>query len=217
MFNITSPAVNGLLTNLIGSDEYQMQRRNEKNLSFIVDAYIVKDWALEPTKNSTGNLSFESSVTNSSLGLLHALITHRDDGLISITPINNTVLDYYLGGKTKREGFTGYDLTAGSITVYCNSDPVAIWDDAINWSSALYSDTKLGEAYLYTKLEESYGSSCDLIGMAAEYKEVGGRDGQFIARSYTNTWTDWEKGLNWCFGSYLSNCEGTSNEYINSF
>lgn len=108
-------------------------------------------------------------------------------------------------------------LTAGSITVYCNSDPVATWDDAINWSSALYSDTKLGEAYLYTKLEESYGSSCDLIGVATEYKEVGGRDDQFIARSYTDTWTDWEKGLNWFFGSYLSNCEGTFNEYINSF
>lgn len=110
LFNTTSPAVNGLLTDLIGSDEYQIQRRNEKNLTSIIDAYIVKDWALEPTKNRTGNLSFESSITNSSLGLLHALITHRNDCLISITPINNTVLDYYLGGKTKWEGFTGYDF-----------------------------------------------------------------------------------------------------------
>lgn len=173
---------------------------------------IVHDWASELRYNNATNRLEEDD----NLGSIHALVYFRSDNSTLITPLNSSTISYFESGLHKRYGYTGYDLTKGTLTVYCNSDPVASWDDAVNWANALYPDAHLGYAYLHTKLEEKFGSTFDVLGFAPNNK-VNGKDGQFIVRSYKNKWTNWETGLNWCFGPYLSNCEGTNNEYIDGF
>lgn len=105
----------------------------------------------------------------------------------------------------KRGCATGYDLTEGTITVYGNSDPVTTWDDACNWADSLYADRMAGYLSLPDKLKQEFGDDTDTLGFALARK-ADGKYGQFIARSYKNMWTDWDIGLNWCFGAYKTNC-----------
>lgn len=127
---------------------------------------------------------------------------------------NNTyhmVPDPHYEGKTKRGGYTGYNLLNGAITIYANSDPVASWDDSINWANYLFDDPLKLYVTLPEVMKDNYGTDSDIWGFALNEK-VEGRDGQFIMRAYHNVWTDWESGLNWCFGVYRTNCDGTENE-----
>lgn len=126
---------------------------------------------------------------------------------------NNTyhiVPDPYYEGKVKRGGYTGYNLLNGAITVYANSDPVASWDDAVNWANYLFDDPLKLYVTLPEVMKDNYGTDSDVWGFALSNK-VDGRDGQFIMRAYHNVWTDWKSGLNWCFGAYQSNCGDTKN------
>lgn len=79
--------------------------------------------------------------------------------------------------------------------MYANSDPVASWDDAVNWANYLFDDPLKLYVTLPEVMKDNYGTDSDVWGFALSNK-VDGRDAQFIMRAYHNVWTDWESGLN---------------------
>lgn len=176
--------------------------------------YFVENWA----NYNSSDIRADSTEKRGEIEVesLHAIISERNDGLLGIIPINDTVLEYYRSGIHRRDGYTGYDLTAGAITVYANSDPVCYWEDAVNWATSIYDDPEERYVYFYEKLEKLFGADYDILAVSLSQK-WNGLDGQFIARSYSHRYTDWERGLNWCFGPYKSNCKGTHNAVVGSF
>lgn len=115
---------------------------------------------------------------------------------------------YYGDQQDKRDGINGYKGLSGAVTIYANSDPVAQWSDVINWANTQTHQPDPHQSESVWNYIESYvldHETDDIMGVSLVNK-WNGLDGQFIVRSYSHKWTDWESGLNWCFGPYKTNC-----------
>lgn len=125
-------------------------------------------------------------------------IFHATDGrwaqIHHIMPVNNT-----LG---KRNGFNGYNhIGAGGLKVQANSDPVAYWDDVMNWLYYGGSDEPPMSVIL------GYEKTSYMIGHAFETNVNGYLDGQFAFEEESNGFgSNFETDWNWCFGVYPNNC-----------
>lgn len=83
----------------------------------------------------------------------------------------------------KRDNGNGYVIADTGAKVLCNSDPIASWDDAMNWASQSYGDPSGAQ-----EIQEAVGSS-KYIGVSA----LGGslhHNGQMIIRSETAGFSD---------------------------
>lgn len=101
-----------------------------------------------------------------------------------------------------RNGFNGYNhIGTGGIKLQGNSDPVAYWDDVQDWLNRYSSHGTLYDIVAETK-------SSIWMGHAFSYEKAAGKyDGQFIIEGETVPFGgEWERGWNWCFGVYPTEC-----------
>lgn len=109
----------------------------------------------------------------------------------------------------KRDGVNGYKGLKGAGTVYANSDPVAKDGDVRNWmdSDTHQPDPNQTESVFNYLMGYVIDHETDDMIAVSLTEKMNGLDGQFIMRSYSHKWDDWENGLNWCYGPYQTNCQ----------
>lgn len=109
----------------------------------------------------------------------------------------------------KRDGVNGYKGLKGAVTVYANSDPVANDGDVRNWmdTDTHQPDPNQEESVFNYLMNYVIDHETDDMIAVSLTEKMNGLDGQFIMRSYSHKWTDWESGLNWCYGPYKTNCQ----------
>lgn len=98
----------------------------------------------------------------------------------------------------------------GILKVLGNSDPVAYWNDAVNWCNSSNDDEGTSVAleiwYALGYLVEDSDDATEL-GFSLTTMWENRYDGQFGV--VANNWGDaagWETGFNWCFGPYPTLC-----------
>lgn len=120
-------------------------------------------------------------------------------------------------GKGKRDGFNGYHSEEGAVKVLMNSDLVAAWDDVINWTDlgtvAPDGQTPDISSLILMVIDHEFTNTdskeCKTtqMGMSLTEKWQGKYTGQFgVTAKKWGEESTWEKGFNWCFGPYPTEC-----------
>lgn len=166
-------------------------------------------------KLSTSSPSLKSASSGNDNAPIQALVSSKNskdantlpfliktDG--EITELAHTVIT----GKAKRDDeVTGWELKSGKgVKLYANSDPIASYDDVVNW---LHSREPEGCTYPTVLAGFISAGKGDYLGATlADQTADNFYNGQWLAEAKHGKFEPgWEANKNWCYGVYKTNCD----------